>query len=84
MEPDTAERPGVTKREATALILVSIVAFFVVASMVVIILFAFQGVPSGENVWAGLFSIVTAILGGVTGYLGGQAVGRRPAPPKEF
>ena len=70
-----------TKREATALILVGIVAFFVVASMFVIILFAFQGVPSGGNVWAGLFSIVTAILGGITGYIGGTA--RRPQPPEE-
>ena len=70
-----------TKREATALILVSIVGFFVVASMAVIILLAFQGIPSGENVWAGLFSIVTAILGGVTGYIGGTA--RRPQPPEE-
>ena len=70
-----------TKREATALILVGIVGFFVVASMLVIILFAFQGVPSGENVWAGLFSIVTAILGGITGYIGGTA--RRPQPPEE-
>ena len=70
-----------TKREATALILVSVVAFFVVASMAVIILLAFQGIPSGENVWAGLFSIVTAILGGITGYIGGTA--RRPQPPEE-
>ena len=77
MEPD----PDMTKREATALILVSIVAFFVVASMAVVILLAFQGIPSGENVWAGLFSIVTAILGGITGYIGGQASGRRPQPP---
>ena len=66
----------VTKREATALILVGIVGFFVVASMAVIILLAFQGIPSGENVWAGLFSIVTAILGGITGYITGTA--RRP------
>ena len=70
-----------TKREATALILVGIVGFFVVASMAVIILLAFQGIPSGENVWAGLFSIVTAILGGITGYIGGTA--RRPQPPEE-
>ena len=78
MEP----HPEVTKREAIALTLVSIVAFFVVASMAVVILLAFQGIPSGENVWAGLFSIVTAILGGVTGYIGGQASGRRQAPPE--
>ena len=71
----------VTKREATALILVGIVAFFVVASMAVVILLAFQGIPSGENVWAGLFSIVTAILGGVTGYIGGTA--RRPQPEEK-
>ena len=71
----------VTKREATALILVGIVAFFVVASMAVIIVLAFQGVPSGENVWAGLFSIVTAILGGITGYIGGSA--RRPQPEEK-
>ena len=77
MEP----HPDVTKREATALILVGIVGFFVVASMAVIILLAFQGIPSGENVWAGLFSIVTAILGGVTGYIGGTA--RRPQPPED-
>ncbi len=72
MEP----HPDVTKREATALILVGIVGFFVVASMLVIIVLAFQGVPSGENVWAGLFSIVTAILGGITGYITGAT--RRP------
>ena len=70
-----------TKREATALILVGIVAFFVVASMAVVIILAFNGVPSGENVWAGLFSIITAILGGITGYLGGSA--RRPSPPEQ-
>ncbi len=77
MEP----HPDVTKREATALILVGIVGFFVVASMAVVILLAFQGIPSGENVWAGLFSIVTAILGGITGYIGGTA--RRPSPPED-
>ena len=65
-----------TKREATALILVGIVAFFVVASMAVVVVLAFQGIPSGENVWAGLFSIITAILGGITGYIGGTT--RRP------
>ena len=70
-----------TKREATALILVGIVAFFVVASMLVVIVLAFQGVPSGENVWAGLFSIITAILGGITGYIGGNA--RRPQPEEK-
>lgn len=65
-------------RDTTAVLLVAIVGFFVIASMAVIIIFAFSGVPSGENVWAGLFSIITAILGAVGGYLGGQATTRKP------
>ena len=68
-------------QDRTALALVVIVGFFVVASMTVVVIFAFSGVPSGENIWAGLFSIITAILGGITGYLGGSA--RRPQPPEE-
>src|SRR4029077_7760690 len=50
-------------QDRTALALVVIVGFFVVASMLVVVIFAFSGVPSGENIWAGLFSIITAILG---------------------
>lgn len=67
-------------RDNAALAMVGIVAFFVVASMAVIIIFAFSGVPSGENIWAGLFSIITAILGAVGGYLGGQATARKRTP----
>jgi len=74
-----------TARDNAALAMVGIVGFFVVASMAVIIIFAFSGVPSGENIWAGLFSIITAILGAVGGYLGGQAQARKrvSGPPEE-
>ena len=66
-------------RDSAALVLVGVVAFFVVGSMSVVIIFAFNGVPSGENIWAGMFSIVTAILGAVGGYL----TGRSTTPPKD-
>lgn len=63
--------------DTAALMLVGVVGFFVVASMVAIVVMAFAGVGAGENIWAGLFSLATAILGALAGYLGGQAVTTR-------
>ena len=68
-------------RDTAALVLVGVVVFFVVTSMGVVIIFAFEGIPSGQNIWAGMFSIVTAILGAIGGYLTRQAASR--TPPKE-
>lgn len=71
-----------TKDTAT-LLLIGIVGLFILGSLVALIVAAFEGQPGGSNIWAGLFSLCTAILGAVGGYLGGQAVGsvRRSTPP---
>jgi len=47
--------------------------------MILLIIFAFNGTGdgTGENVWSGLFSLTTAILGAVGGYLGGTTMEAR-------
>lgn len=72
-------------KDRTAMALVGLVGVFIIGSMVLLIVFAFKGTGdgSGENVWAGLFSLTTAILGAVAGWLGGSAVARRSNPEVE-
>lgn len=73
-------------KDKSALMLIGFIGFFIVASMVLLIIFAFQGTGdgSGENVWSGLFSLTTAILGAVGGYLGGTAVEARKHQPLDL
>lgn len=66
-----------TERSTTdtaALLMIGIVGFFIVATMTILIVLAFAGKPGGENVWAGMFSLCTALLGAVGGYLGGTTI----------
>jgi len=66
-------------KDKSALMLIGFIGFFIVGSMIILIIFAFMGTGdgSGENVWAGLFSLTTAILGAVGGYLGGSTMEAR-------
>lgn len=72
-----------TTKDKSALMLIGFIGFFIVASMILLIIFAFNGTGdgTGENVWSGLFSLTTAILGAVGGYLGGTAVESRRHQP---
>ena len=63
--------------DTATLLLITFVGIFIVGSMIALIVLAFEGQPGGESVWAGLFSLSTAILGAVGGYLGGTAVEQR-------
>jgi len=73
-------------KDKSALMLIGFIGFFIVASMILLIIFAFNGTGdgTGENVWSGLFSLTTAILGAVGGYLGGTTMEARkhPRPPE--
>lgn len=66
-------------KDRTIMALVGLVGVFVIGSMILLVIMAFLGTGdgNGENVWAGLFSLTTAILGAVAGWLGGSAVARR-------
>ena len=64
-------------KDRAALALVGFVGIFIVGSMIALVVMAFTGATGGENVWAGMFSLTTAILGGIGGYLGGTAVEAR-------
>lgn len=69
-----------TTQDTAALMLVGFVGLFILGSLTTLIVLAFRGVGTGEtgaNVWAGLFSLVTAILGAIGGYLGGRGVSAR-------
>jgi heme/copper-type cytochrome/quinol oxidase subunit 4 len=70
-------------KDKSALMLIGFIGFFIIGSMILLIIFAFTGTGdgSGENVWAGLFSLTTAILGAVGGYLGGTAMEARKHEP---
>lgn len=74
---------GVRDAKDTATLgLVGIVGLFVVGTMIALIVLAFNGATGGEAVWAGLFSLMTAVLGAIGGYLGGTAVEARKHPPE--
>ena len=60
--------------DTATLLLITFVGIFILGSMTALVVLAFKGQPGGESVWAGLFSLCTAILGAVGGYLGGSAV----------
>lgn len=61
-------------RDQVAMLMAGIVGIFVVGSLAIILVLVFTGVAPGDNIWAGLFSMMTAILGGVGGYMGGVAM----------
>lgn len=67
-------------KDQVALGLLTIVGIFVGGTMIAMIALAFAGAGTGdggERVWAGLFSLVTACLGALGGYLGGVATAGR-------
>lgn len=61
-------------QDRIALIMAGVVGAFVLGSLAIILVLIFTGVAPGDNVWAGLFSMMTAILGALGGYFGGVAV----------
>ena len=66
-------------KDKSALMLIGFIGIFILGSMILVVILAFQGTGDarGENVWAGLFSLTTAILGAVGGYLGGTTMEAR-------
>ena len=72
-------------KDKSALMLIGFIGIFILGSMILVVILAFQGTgdSTGENVWAGLFSLTTAILGAVGGYLGGTAMEARKHEPPE-
>lgn len=73
-------------KDRTAMALVALVGVFIIGSMVLLVTMAFLGTGDGEGerVWAGLFSLTTAILGAIAGWLGGSAAAaRKPNPEVE-
>ena len=67
-------------KDTVAFGLLTIIGIFVGGSMLTMIILAFAGAGTGEGgerVWAGLFSLITACLGALGGYLGGVAVSQR-------
>jgi hypothetical protein len=66
--------PDRSTTDTAALLLISIIGLFVVGTMIALIVLAFSGATGGESVWAGLFSLMTAALGGVAGYLSGTQI----------
>lgn len=70
-------------QDTAALMLVGFVGIFIFGSLVILVIGAFVGYPADGKVWAGLFSLCTAILGAIGGYLGGQAVGRQQGQSKQ-
>ena len=63
-------------QDTAALLLVVILGVFVLGSMTALIVGAFMGLPGGKGVWSGLFSLATATLGAIGGWIGGQQVER--------
>ena len=76
-------------QDSAALMLVVIVGIFVTGTLIALIVGSFLGMQGGENVWAGLFSIVTAVLGAVGGWIAGTTIekgkrnGNGVPPPTE-
>lgn len=61
-------------QDSAALLLIMMVGLFVVGTMIALVVLAFAGQTGGQAVWAGLFSLTTAILGVVGGYLGATSI----------
>ena len=63
-------------RDKIAGLLAVVVGVFLLMSMVGVFILAWND-KAGENIWAALFALATAVLGGVTGYLAGTATTKR-------
>jgi membrane protein YqaA with SNARE-associated domain len=60
-------------RETVALVLACTIGAFLLLSLVGVFVLALND-NAPENLWAALFSLATALLGGVTGWLAGSAL----------
>jgi hypothetical protein len=61
-------------RDRVALLMAAVVGLFVLGSLAIILVLVFSGRAAGDNIWAGLFSMMTGLLGALGGYFGGVAV----------
>jgi len=69
-------------KDIAALSLIGFLGLFLVGSLVVVIFLAFTGAGGGEDLWSGLFALITAILGAIVGWLGGTAVEAQKHQPE--